>query len=210
MPRHGKLYALHVQHDWNGPKWPQSKLTLEPDKPSTDDQQWIVALEQKAQASRFTRPPERINLENPINAVIRWHKENGDLEFGDVTVHWYSGPPAYQASPIIELADEEFVWRGFFKGPVYGYNRATNRHFVVYSPANRYHWPTCLLADRRSLWIGTRGNGIFRYDKQGKRIQKLPLQWQGEEVLDIESIQASADRFLINGKIMVNAAFFNN
>src|SRR5208337_2730211 len=197
VPTPKKLYTLTMQYQWTAPGEPSAKVVLEPEPKDETDQKWLLALEQKSRALRFPAPLPTIDLDDPRNAVVRWHKENGSLEFGPVRLHYYEGEPVCGASGTASIIDGDVLWSAYFKGPVYGYLRSENKHFVVYSPIWSRLWPTCLAADDRFLWIGTSGNGIMRYDKGAKRLRKIVLKFGGKEILEIGSMQIAGDCFEI-------------
>jgi hypothetical protein len=97
-----------------------------------------------------------------------------------------------------KISDGDTTWMAYFKGAVYGYIETQNKHFVLYSPSYSYSWPTALVADTRYLWIGTRGNGIIRYDKQNRCLRKIVLKFEGKEILEIESMKLVSDSFEVN------------
>ena len=88
--------------------------------------------------------------------------------------------------------------------PVFGrqYIQPKNKHFVIYSPAWVYNWPTSLIADTRYLWIGTRGEGIVRYDKLKSCLLRISLQFEGVALLDIDYLRLMGDFVEVNRKAL--------
>jgi hypothetical protein len=202
VPARRKLYTLTVQYQWSSPAEPSMKIALEPNPQDESDRKWLLALEDKARAVQFLDPVPRLDLTDARNAVVRWHKENGGLESGAVRLHYYEGEPVYDASIMARITDGDVTWTAYFKGPVYGYVGPERKHFVVYSPVNAYWWPTCLAVDEKFLWIGTRGNGIIRYDKGAKSLRKIILKFEGKEVLDVRSMRLVGRYFEVDGRAL--------
>jgi hypothetical protein len=44
-------------------------------------------------------------------------------------------------------------WMSFFKGPLVGYDKLNDRHFVAYSAASFYNWAKSLVFDGQILWF---------------------------------------------------------
>jgi hypothetical protein len=143
-------------------------------------------------------------LDDPRYAVLRWHKENGQLTHGEVKIHLYEGMPVDQSTIVAEIEDGDFVWTSHFKDAVYGYIRSQDKHFVVYSPSSAWNWATCLLASARYLWIGARWDGLLRFDKN-KHFLFHFKEIQGNELREVHSFERKGDFFIINGTLRVPA-----
>ncbi len=103
----------------------------------------------------------------------QWLKDNGYIKSGKVKIRQYLGESRLDVSKTGEIVDGDYVWTGYFKGPVIGYNKSKNTHFIVYVPANIYKGPGPLVADECFLWIGTGGDGIIRFDKEKQELKQI-------------------------------------
>lgn len=205
VPKRNKVYSVIYGRMWAYSRLPRSpEITLEPANDEAGPIYWCglekICSEIEIGVGQQT---EHIDLDDPRNAVLRWHKENGELTHGDVKIHLYEGrPPADGGTIVTEIEDGDFMWISYFKGAVYGYTRSQDRHFVVYSPSVDWNWAGCLLATTNYLWIGTRGDGLLRFDKD-KRFLLQFKQIQGNELQYVDSFEREGDFFVINGTLRV-------
>ncbi len=206
VPAQCSVYAVRAEYNWVAPHRPNVRVSIVPDPKDQIDRKWIKILEEKSVSWEILEPMQKADLNDPNYAVIRWHKDNGLLETGQVRFHRYNGPPICRASITATIDDGDTIWKGYFKGPVYGYIPSKDEHFVLYSPRDAYLWPTCLLAEGRFLWIGTHGNGIIRYDKKSGCLHRIVLKFEGKEVLDIESIRRIGSHFDVNNTALFDAS----
>lgn len=110
----------------------------------------------------------------------------------------FMAPPLFQASAIDTLDDGEVVWTAHFKGPVVAHLKRENKHFVVYCPANAYHWPTCLYRSQDLLLIGTRGDGIIKYSLEKQWLQRVELEDAKNNPIEVTSIKRDDEHYVIN------------
>jgi len=83
----------------------------------------------------------RVDFSKPEHAIQNWHRMNGDIKNGEVNLFFYPGKPVY-GSGILEMEDTSKIkWIAYFKGPLFGYLKQDNTHFVAYSPGWTYNWP---------------------------------------------------------------------
>ena len=79
--------------------------------------------------------------------------EQGHLESSD-SITMRAILPA-KASVAAKLDSGTVVWISFFKGPLIGYDKSNDRHFVAFSAAWFYNWAKSLAFDGQSLWFGS-------------------------------------------------------
>jgi len=159
--------------------------TMEPESPA--DQLYLDALESICDKAGLVGPPPEIDLDDPQYAVLRWHKENGELLHGQVEIHLYEGPRECGGSIAAQAEDNHYVWTSCFKDAVYGYMKSEDKHFVVWS-GGTYGWAPSLLVTDRYLWIGTRFDGLLRFDKEKYFLWQFKTIF-GKELTDIHSLE---------------------
>jgi hypothetical protein len=130
---------------------------------------------------------------------VVWYRENGFLKNGRVELTRIGGPPRYGASVNARHEDGNTEWYGFFKGPVIGYDRLADEHFVVYGPSTMYHWPTSFASNRAFVWFGTRGDGVFQFGKKDNWLAQMPAGWLTEDTKDVSSLKLEGLSLIVNG-----------
>ncbi|HEY6291676.1 MAG TPA: hypothetical protein VI455_08980 [Terriglobia bacterium] len=202
LPAQRKLYKLLAQHQWSAPSSPGTKVSVDPKPLNREDDEWYSILEREIQIRGLSHAfaLDECSLDDPRNAAARWHAEYGGSPCLTLVPHYYSGCPRERATVTATLEDGEITWIAYFKGAVYGYVPSEDKHFVLYSPADAYHWPVCLIANSRHLWIGTGGDGVIRYDKETRSLRKIVLEFEGSKLLEVGSMRLVGDYFEINGR----------
>lgn len=141
------------------------------------------------------------NLDEPPEVV--WYRENGFLKTGYLILRRHKGPPRYGASVLAVHQDGNIEWRAYFKGPVIGYDRDNDEHFVVYGPETMYNWPTCFASNPTFLWFGTRGDGVFQYHKTLGYLDQMPANLP-KRPSTVSSLEVKGGKLLVNGQIGFN------
>lgn len=203
VPTRGLTYRATVERNWADPAEVTPRITIEP--ADAVDTPYVAVLESLCDKLGITKRVPFIDLDDPANAVLRWHKENGDRKDGAVRIHLYEGPGPFDPIPKHCLDDGEYLWIEYSKGPVYGYIKSENKHFIPYSPASIYAWVNCLVASPRYLWMGTLGDGIVRFDKKRHVLKQFIFEFEGHKVDTIRSLARRGDYFLLNGEFEVQA-----
>lgn len=203
VPSQPQTYCVKVDRDWTNPAEVVPRIKVEP--PEAGDTPYIRALETLCDKLDLTKPVPFIDLDHPVNAVLRWHKENGARKDGPVSIHLYEGPGPFDPIPEGCLEDGDYLWIAYFKGPVYGYIKSQNKHFIPYSPASIYLWVNCLVASNRYLWMGTHGDGIVRFDKKKHVLKQFIFEFEGQKADTIISLERRGVYFLLNGEFEVHA-----
>lgn len=204
VPAKEQTYSASIGRFWADPTSPpMAEIRVHPAEKA--EQVYIRAIETICDQLGLTAPVPSVDFDKPRYGVLRWHKENGQLTHGEVKIHLYEGTPVDQSTIVAEIEDGDLVWTSHFKDAVYGYIRSQDKHFVVYSPSIAWNWATCLLATTKYLWIGTRGDGLLRFNKtrhflfQFKEVQR-------NELREVDSFEKEGDFFIINGTLRVPAA----
>ena len=160
-PGRGTLFTITESLNWQnlaGPISPEVKI-----EPASRPEM-VRILENVAKRRGFLGPGTLVNFDDAEFAVQRWHKENGKRTSGRVRVHYYQGYPKYKASIAATLDTGSVVWLSFFKGPLFGYEKLKDRHFIAYSPAWFYNWAKCFVIDGDILWFGVHcRNGLMSF-----------------------------------------------
>jgi hypothetical protein len=130
-----------------------------------DDEKFASAITDYATTRGFLGEAEPVDFDKPEYAIERWHKENGAKRTGVVKVHFFEGEPSFGSSMAGKLDTPDITWISVFKGPLYGYVKSKNQHFIAYSPAWVYEWINAMAFDGHLLWCGihTRA-GLFSFD----------------------------------------------
>jgi len=205
VPKKNKVYSVSYHHMWADLRLPRSpQITLEPAGDEAGPVYWRGLEKVCSQVEiGLGQQLEHVDLDDPRNAVLRWHKENGELTHGEVKIHLYEGsPPADNSTTVVQVEDGDLVWTSYFKYAVYGYIRSQDRHFVVYSPGFAWSWASCLLATTNYLWIGTGGDGLLRFDKHKHFLCQFK-QIHADELRTVYSFEKEGDFFVINGTLRV-------
>lgn len=129
------------------------------------DEAFKSAMISYATSRGFLQGNELVDYDDPKFAILRWHKENGEKRSGKVSVHLYNGKPVYGASTHVEIDTGDLVWTAYFKGPLFGYIKSKDKHFIPYSPQWVYEWVKGLVDDGHYLWFVCHCvPGLFSFD----------------------------------------------
>lgn len=149
--RRRQLLRLSEYRSWQNLAGPTAaEVSIEPD----DDPEAVAVLEAEAKRRGFLQAATPIDLDSPKFSIQRWHKENGANPVGQIRIHCYPGRPPYGSTVMDECDTGDIVWIAQFKGPLFGYVKSQDEHFIAYSPAWFYNWPECLAFDGVRLWFG--------------------------------------------------------
>ena len=133
--------------------------------------------------------PQRLSSYSLMSLIEEWEGSNGrGFTEGKVRISERPGKiPGTQAHPVYSVNDDDYEWVLPFRGPVLGYDKAKDAHFVVYVPVA---WETIgsLAVGKRYLWLRPEmGDYILAYDKQKQNLEKInwPERSQGRDVKDV-------------------------
>ncbi|MGD0510407.1 MAG: hypothetical protein ABSA33_01065, partial [Candidatus Micrarchaeaceae archaeon] len=146
-----------------------------------------------------------IDLSNPEFAPQKWHHDNGRRRSGCISLTFYKGPPSYGASIVQELEGEEIKWTAYFKGPIFGYIKALEQHFIAYSPAWIYNSAKCLAYGHGSLWFGIHLDpGFLRFVFNGESSSLFYFSHlNGYELPEVEKIGIQGQCVILNDSIEI-------
>jgi hypothetical protein len=145
-----QLLSISESYDWQsagGPVAPTITTHLDA------EENLVRAVERYAVKSGFLKGLA-MDMDNPKWAVARWHALNGEKDRGKVRLHFYPGKPRFGNSVVARLDTGDVVWTAYFKGPLCGYIKSADRHFVAYSPSWIYDWVMCLANEGQRLLFG--------------------------------------------------------
>jgi len=149
-----------------GPIIPQ--IEFDPEPPSDLKN----ALERCAVKRGFLTSRPQIDWNDVRYAIERWHHDNGPNPDGKINAIFYdgqspvssSGVPSdsepsrknlpFSSSIIKSHDDGKIIWISYFKNPLVGYIKDSNKWFIAYSPSNFYEWACSLAYDGKRLWFG--------------------------------------------------------
>ncbi len=194
-----ELIESYDTQDLSGPVSPQIDVN-----PKTDED-FIEAIEHYAVEQGFLQTTQTIDLDSPDFAVQRWYISNGAKMKGAVKLHFYSDRPRYPTSISATLETTDILWIAHFKGPLFGYIKSKNQHFVAFSPSWKYNWVTCLTHDGENLWFGIHSDfGIlsFKFDQVKGDLNYYNC-FKDKLLPEVEKIQYDSGVITVNNKIKI-------
>jgi len=169
------------------------------------DEDFIEAIEHYAVEQGFLQTTQTVDFDSPDFAVQRWHVSNGTKMKGAVKLHFYSDKPRWSSSISATLETDDILWIAYFKGPLFGYIKSKNQHFVAFSPSWKYNWVKCLTYDGENLWFGiisVRGILSFKFD-QVKGDLNYYNYFKDKLLPEVEKIQYDSGVITVNNKIKI-------
>jgi len=115
----------------------------------------------------------------------QWERDHGpDFVQGPVRVRWYAGRPPLGWQPRCRTREGDLEW--LHEGSVWGYDRARDRHFLLYD-FGRFDYPHGVVTGVRYLWMGTvartsGGYGVLAYDRPHRRVTVIPVPELGRAI----------------------------
>jgi len=181
-----RLFSVTESLNWQnraGPISPEIEI-----KPA-DSPEMIKVLEAVAKSHGFLQPGTVVDFESPEFSVERWHKENGTRTSGTIRIHYYQGYPPCKASVAATLDSGTIFWLSFFKGPLIGYEKLNDRHFVAYSAAWSYNWAKSLVFDGHRLWFSSHlKNGLISFHARDNLLECYES-FQGTALPSVEKLE---------------------
>lgn len=197
-----KLFEIVESQYWanaSGPISPTVEITGDPDG------EYMHGLERLALRHGFLKIGPLPDLEDPKFAIQRWHKENGEMPNGTVSIRYFSGICRLSIGSVVqELNTPDVLFVAYFKGPIIGYPHASNNWFVAYSPANIYDWAKVMIYEKGNVWFGRHcqpGLCLFRLEPP---ILKCFTHYAGNQMPEISSLELRGDIFVVNDSEIVN------
>jgi hypothetical protein len=145
--------------------------------PSARARRWMA--EQASRVADVVDPLARDPLVRRHHGeVVQWERDQGmDFVEGPVRVRWRPGPAPLAWGAGCRTRDGDLEW--LTDGMVWGYDRARDRHFLLYR-FGRYDSPHGVVPGRRYLWMGTAartgtGRGLLAWDRASRRIRVVPV-----------------------------------
>lgn len=200
--KHKKLYELCEFFEW------QNALTAEvSDVSITEDIPPLFKeyFEKYAVKKGFLQK-RPVNLSKAENAVQNWHSMNGEKNQGKIRLHFYSGAPQFGSSIVDSIKTEAVTWIAHFKGPLIGYIKATQEHFIAYSPANTYHWPKSIAANNSKVFFTTQiDNGLYVFSYENNQGRLLHLDEIGSKKLpEIKKLNLLEEKLILNNDFEIS------
>jgi len=195
-----RLYSVTESLNWQNRAGPISpEIEIKPaDAPET-----IRVLETVAKSHGFLQPGKLVDFDAAEFSVQRWHKENGTRTSGTVRLHYYPGYPPCEASVVAKLQTGSVNWVSFFKGPLVGYEKLNDRHFVAYSAAWSYNWVKSIVFDGQSLWLGSHcKKGLMSFRLHDSRLESYES-FLGTALPEVETVELDGGVLILNGTMSV-------
>lgn len=162
-------------------------------KPALDDS-LLRYVESAASRCGFLLGASDYDLDSPKFAPQRWHADNPQRETGKMKIHFYPGYPELSGSTITQVEGGGFEWIAEFKGALYAYDRAQDRHFVVFSAADIYNWVNCIVYHAGVLWFTVHmDSSIYSFENARQIIRRHALGME-DDVFEVESFDIDRDR----------------
>lgn len=130
---------------------------------------------------------------------VLWYIDNGFLKSGYVKTRVVPGQPRFGATVVSKHIDGDVLWYAFFKGPVIGYDRTRDQHFVIYGPETMYKWATCFASNSEYLWFGTQGGEVFQYNKKTQILAPMQVGMAGASLGGVSSLDLKGSKLVIDG-----------
>lgn len=158
-------FKITEHRDHTVPKKPNAPdIIIEP---NNIDEKLFSKIEKYA-ALKDMFKQNTVDFTKPEHAVQNWHRMNGEIKKGEVNLCFYSGKPIY-GSGILETEETpEIEWIAYFKGPLFGYLKKDNSHFVAYSPGSSYNWPYDLEGRNKAISFKSAGEK-FVFELKGDK-----------------------------------------
>ena len=112
---------------------------------------------------------QNLDVNDPANAVQKWQLDNENIRTGMVN---YAAPVKFTyydenllnqwggTSISGSAENSQYKITSIFKGVTIGFNKTTNKYFVVWVPADMYEWPTdTTFIDQNTLHINSANSG---------------------------------------------------
>ena len=195
-----RLFSVTESLNWQdraGPVSPEIEII------PADAPDMVRVLEAVAKSHGFLQPGKVVDFDSPEFSVQRWHKENGTRTSGIVRLHYYEGHPPCKATVVTTLDTGTVLWMSFFKGPLIGYEKLNDRHFVAFSAAWSYNWAKNLAFDGQSLWFGSHcKNGLMSFRLADNRLESYES-FQGTGLPEVEKLELDDRVLILNGTLTV-------
>jgi hypothetical protein len=201
-----KPYKIREDYWWSDASGPHTPtITFEPEPENKDLRHAMV---QYARAHGLLKKPELVDFDDPKFAEQRWHKYNGNKTKGPVILHFYNGKPPYIGTDKDSLNTKDILWIACFKGPLVGYLKSKDKHFIAYSPSDRYDWITCLAYSEDTLWFSSSGSGLFSFKLDQDLVQEKGYlnfftQFRGKKLPEFNQIAVVKDLIILNNSIKI-------
>ncbi len=200
LPKDNQVVQLSENYDWQN--------TIEPAAPKIEikpkiDKKLFEAIERHATKVGFLQE-ETISTSSLKYRQQLWHI-NKNNHRKETELLMFPGKPDYGNSVTARLELQNIIWTAYFKGPLIGYLKSQDQHFIAYSPLNFYSWVTALTSDGERIWFSVHDSpDLFSFAlvnaKGYLRRHYLPVDSQP---FDIENFECSNGNLLINNKIKI-------
>lgn len=135
-------------YNWMEPKKPTSpEIEFEPDDL---DKRLLANIEDYA-VTKGMLAGNKVDFSKPEHAIQNWHRRNGVKTSGEIELDFYLGKPKYGNSVADTFSTSKIEWIAYFKGPLIGYLKSEDKHFVAFSPLDIYSWPRELAATENKV-----------------------------------------------------------
>jgi hypothetical protein len=160
----GKGYKL----DYGGALTEKPHLGSLPDVPKDAIRQWLL--------DKADETIKQLNLNSNSEWQI-WEQHNGTGFYkGKLSLHEVEGKIPAFASVLCKIDDGTFEWVAFFKGPVVGYDKSRNVHFILYFPPGGFDYVGDMVSGENYLWLGLgKENGLVVYEKATQMMKVIPV-----------------------------------
>jgi hypothetical protein len=194
------MFSVTESLNWQNRAGPVSpEIEIKPE----DAHGMVRVLEAVARSHGYLRPGEVVDFDSPEFSVQRWHKENGTRTSGIIRLHRFQGYPPCKASVAATLDTGTILWISLFKGPLIGYERLNDQHFVAFSAAWSYNWAKSLAFDGQILWFGSHcKKGLMSFRPSDSRLESYES-LAGTPLPDVETLELDDGVLVLNRALRV-------
>lgn len=196
-----RVYHITENYNWSDSTSPNALIEMD----LGDEEITKQGIIECAVRRGFLQEGEPVDFDNPKFAINRWHKENGSKLNGIIKTHLYDGLPPHKSSIGDVLETKSITWTSFFKGPLYGYIKSDDKHFIAYSPAWVYEWVKCLASDGKHLWFGVHClPGLFSFDYERHLLTRF-CAFANSPLPEIRELTFISNKLVLNEIIEISA-----
>jgi|GEM_PF-2643222 len=203
LPKDNQVVQLSESYDWQNTTEPVApRIEIKPDI----DRKLSETIERYATKIGFLQE-KTISTSSLKYREQSWHLNNNSNK-SEFEISLFAGKPEYSNSIRVTVESQDLIWTAYFKGPLIGYIKSQDQHFIAYSPLNIYDWVTALALDGGRLWFATHSSSrLFSFELKGRigylRSHALP---PGEKLSCMESLELHEGKLLINKKIRISTS----
>jgi hypothetical protein len=114
--------------------------------------------------------------ERYVTEAQTWLRSHGKGFYkGKLAIEEFKGEIPYSEDPSCYIDEGELQWATYFKGPLFGYNKSKDTHFIVFIPEGEIGWVRTMVSGKQYLWLGlSRDDGVLAFNKEAQTLEVIP------------------------------------